>query len=161
MDHPSIEETAALAGMLHAAQTDKSGAPYIGHLARVVRHLVRLFPDASTAERHGAWLHDTLEDTAATAADLAARGYDPLVIRIVEALTRPDDGRTYQQWIEALAASAFWPAVRIKLADLADNSDPARLAQLPEAQARALASRYARATETLRAALAKAEVPDA
>ena len=151
--HPTIEETAALAGSLHAGQTDKSGAPYIGHLARVSRHLVRLFPGASAAERHAAWLHDALEDTPTTADDLARLGYDPAVIAIVAAVTRTPGTDTYQQRIEALAGSGFVSAMRVKLADLTDNSDPARLALLPEDRARPLARRYERAKATLEAAL--------
>ena len=43
--------------------------------------------------------------------------------------------------------------MRVKLADLTDNSDPARLALLPEDRARPLARRYERAKATLEAAL--------
>ncbi|MCF4164471.1 HD domain-containing protein [Zavarzinia compransoris] len=152
-DHPTLEETAAFAGMLHAAQTDKAGLPYIGHLARVSRHLARLFPNATLAERHAAWLHDSLEDTPTTAEDLAARGYDPAVIAIVAALTKPADVPSYQAWIERLAASGFVSAMRVKLADLSDNGDPARLAKLPPEKASSLSRRYGRAMATLSAAL--------
>ncbi|WP_126978120.1 HD domain-containing protein [Frigidibacter oleivorans] len=152
-DHPTVEETAALAGMLHAAQTDKSGEPYIGHLGRVARNLLRLYPDASLTERHAVWLHDTIEDTTMTAQGLVARGYDPDIVAVVTALTRPEDGRSYQQWIEALADSAPVSALRVKRADLADNSDPARLGLLPPDTAASLARRYARAIETIDAAI--------
>lgn len=152
-DHPTLEETAAFAGMLHATQTDKAGMPYIGHLARVSRHLLRLFPDATLAERHAAWLHDSLEDTPTTAEDLAARGYDPAVVAIVIALTKPDDVPSYQAWIERLAAGGFVSAMRVKLADLSDNGDPVRLAKLPPEKAQSLMQRYGRAMATLSAAL--------
>lgn len=154
-DHPTVEETAAFAGALFADHRDKAGAPYIGHLARAARHLARLFPEATIAERHAVWLHDALEDTDTTAQDLAARGYDPLVIEIVEAVTRRADSDSYQQWIEALAESGFAEAIRVKLADMTDNADPQRLAALPPEKAASLGKRYARARRTLEVALEK------
>jgi (p)ppGpp synthase/HD superfamily hydrolase len=152
--HPTLEETAALAGFLHASQTDKAGAPYIGHLMRVSRHLVGLFPDASAAERHAAWLHDSIEDAGITAADLRTRGYAEDVIEIVEAVTkRPDGAQSYAERIEILIATGLRGAIRVKIADLTDNSDPGRLAQLPPGRAAVLASRYAQARDRLLAAL--------
>lgn len=152
--HPTLEETAAFAGTLHAGQTDKAGAPYIGHLIRVSRHLVRLFPRATPVERHAAWLHDALEDTPVTAADLRGRGYAPEVIEIVEAVTKdPGSGQTYSERIETLAARGPRGALRVKIADLTDNGDPTRLAALPEDKAASLGRRYAQARDRLLAAL--------
>ena len=148
--HPTLEESAAWAGYWHAAQRDKAGQPYVGHLVRVSRHLVRLFPDASSVERHAAWLHDVLEDTEITAADLAARGYAPEVIDTVQAVTKsPDPEMTYAQRIERLARAGTVSAIRVKLADLTDNSDPDRLGQLPEAKAASLGARYRAAKQHL------------
>jgi hypothetical protein len=50
----------------HEGQTDKAGRPYIEHPRRVARRLDT--PEALAA----AFLHDVLEDTEHTAADLAA-----------------------------------------------------------------------------------------
>ncbi|MEM8801207.1 MAG: HD domain-containing protein [Pseudomonadota bacterium] len=152
--HPTLEETIALAAEIHGSQTDLSGAPYIAHLARVAAHLINQFPMASIAERHAVWLHDCLEDTHMTPADLAAHGYGAAVIELVEAVTRPKgQGATYQSWIEGLAAAGPIGAIRIKIADLADNSDPIRLASLEPSQAASLGQRYARAHEALEGAL--------
>ncbi|OWV55519.1 hypothetical protein CDZ98_19405 [Mameliella alba] len=148
--HPSLEESAAWAGHWHATQQDKAGQPYVGHLVRVSRHLLRLFPDASTVERHAAWLHDLLEDTEVTAADLSARGYAPEVIATVQAVTKsPDPEMTYAQRIERLAREGTVSAIRVKLADLSDNSDPDRLAQLPGNKAASLGARYLAAKQRL------------
>ncbi|WP_420326081.1 HD domain-containing protein [Mameliella sp.] len=148
--HPSLEESAAWAGHWHAAQRDKAGQPYVGHLVRVSRHLVRLFPDASAVERHAAWLHDLLEDTEVTAAELAARGYAPEVIATVQAVTKsPDPELTYAQRIDHLARAGTVSAIRVKLADLSDNSDPDRLAQLPKDKAASLGARYRAAKQRL------------
>lgn len=148
---PPLDVTAAWAGYWHGGQTDKAGVPYVAHLIRVQAHLLRLFPDASPAERHAAWLHDVLEDTPVTARDLTDLGYDAAVIGIVQSLTRPETG-TYADWIDQLATGDL-AAIRVKIADLTDNSDPTRLQALPAAKARSLEARYKAASERLWAAL--------
>ena len=84
-----------------------------------------MFPNASPAEVQAAYLHDALEDTDATEADLLAAGVEPQAIAIVKRLTR-DPMLSYLDWIQAIAASGDVGAIRVKLADNADNSDPAR-----------------------------------
>ena len=152
MPLPPLDVTAARAGYWHGGQTDKAGAPYVGHLIRVQAHLLRLFPDASEVERHAAWLHDVLEDTAITAHDLAEIGYPDDLIALVQSLSRPAKG-SYSDWIADLVQSADTSAIRIKIADLTDNSDPERLAALPAHQSGPLAKRYIAAISQLRAAL--------
>ena len=151
--HPNLDETAALAAELHAGQRDKAGEPYLGHLTRVVQNLTRLFPDASEAEQHAAWLHDSIEDTGITADALRARGYGERVIETVEAVTKPVDTHDYQDWIKTIAASGNISAMRVKLADLSDNADPARLSALPEPRAAMLRAKYAPAIAIIRAGL--------
>lgn len=147
-------EIVALARRLHAAQVDKAGQPYEGHLARVAGHLARRWPDATRDELEAAWLHDSLEDTDATEASLTAAGVSADTIRIIRAVTRPE-GSEYLAWIGELAASGDVSVMRVKLADNADNSDPARVAALPGAAER-VATRYAPARALLEAGLAKA-----
>ncbi|MEL6977211.1 MAG: HD domain-containing protein [Pseudomonadota bacterium] len=151
---PSLEETAAWAETLYAGAADKAGAPMAAHARRVAEQLSTLFPQALEAERHAAWLHDVLEDGHASADEIAARGYSARVIELVEAVSRRRD-LTYQNWIDAIAASGDAGAIRIKLADLSDNLDPERLAALPQETAARLSKRYARAQETLLAALSR------
>jgi len=144
----------ALASRLHAGQTDKAGHPYVGHLARVAARLVARWPDATRDELEAAWLHDSLEDTEATEASLLAAGVSAETIRIVQAVTRPH-GSDYLAWIADLAAAGDISVLRVKLSDNADNSDPARVAQLPDGAAR-VASRYEPARRLLEDGLAKA-----
>ena len=152
--HPSLEETAAFAAQLHAGQTDLAGEPYFGHLVRVSRNLSKLFRGATSVERHAAWLHDALEDTDLTIADLRGRGYAPEVIAIVQAVTKnPDGHETYAERIEALAQAGPRGAIKLKIADLTDNLDPVRLSALPADRAAALGKRYRRARDRLLAAL--------
>jgi (p)ppGpp synthase/HD superfamily hydrolase len=144
----------ALAERLHRGQSDKAGAPYLSHLARVAAILERRWPDATRAEQDAAWLHDCLEDTEATEASLLAEGVSAETIRIVKAVTRPE-GSVYLDWIAVLAASGDVSALRVKLADNEDNRDPVRVASLPGAADR-VASRYEPARQLLEAGLAKA-----
>ena len=141
----------ALASRLHEGQTDKAGAPYITHLARVAAILKRRWPDASADEIAAAWLHDSPEDTEATETSLLAEGISSETIRIVRAVTRPE-GSDYLAWIEALAASRDVPVLRVKLADNEDNRDPARVAALPGATER-VTTRYEPARKLLEAGL--------
>lgn len=59
-----------LARAAHAGQVDKAGAPYAAHPARVAA-AVAGDPLAEAA----AWLHDVIEDTGTTLADLRAEGF--------------------------------------------------------------------------------------
>ena len=156
--HPSLEETAAFAATLHAGHTDKAGAPYIDHLMRVSRHLVRLFPRVTPVERHAAWLHDALEDTGLTTAELRGRGYAPEVIAIIEAVTPPvaaamADDPSFDEWITELAVRGPRGALKVQIADLTDDSHPDRLAYLDPDHAASLLRRYSRASDRLLAAL--------
>jgi uncharacterized protein (DUF1778 family) len=147
--HPTLAETIAWAEELHAEQYDASGAPYVGHLQRSSAHLLRCFPDAGPAERHAVWLHDSMKDQGVTEDDLRMRGYGPEVIRIVKGVTRNQASGSYQDWIEAMAAAAHWGTIRVKVADLLDNSDPDRLRALPVDKAEFLSERYGLALQTL------------
>ena len=140
-----------LAGALHAGKVDKAGEPYIVHLRRVAANLLRRWPDAAPAEVAAAWLHDALEDTAATPESLRAAGMPEETVAIVRAVTRPA-GVPYLAWIADLAATGPRGALRVKVADNEDNRDPVRVARLPGA-ARMVATRYEPARRVLETAL--------
>lgn len=163
----------ALARDAHAGQYDKAGVDYAaGHLAAVAGALEPLGPAITAA----GWLHDTLEDTALAATDLAAAGVPVGVVLTVQALTRPAGG-TYQQWIEALVNSDGDPreltvplpgrashqrlvraALVVKLVDNAHNARQDRLGLLPADRARSLAKRYRRARAILMAGIGDASL---
>ncbi|MSO75897.1 MAG: HD domain-containing protein [Alphaproteobacteria bacterium] len=146
---PSIDDTIAFIQKAHAGQVDKGGNPYWLHPVSVMR---RLGPDAAEPERLVALLHDIIEDTPVTANDLRAMGYGDDIVAAVEMLSRPP-GPTYMQWVKSLAASGNRLAIRVKIADNEDNSDPVRIALLaPEQQG--IAKRYAGSLRVLRQALA-------
>jgi (p)ppGpp synthase/HD superfamily hydrolase len=149
----SLEQTRDLMRRAHAGQVDKAGKPYHTHPERVLEGLLRRFPEATESEQHAALLHDVIEDTKISAEDLAAAGYPREVIDLVSWLTRPP-GLSYLEWMARLADAAPLGALRVKLADNADNSDPVRLAALPEHE-RGLAQRYEQARAILEAALSR------
>jgi hypothetical protein len=129
----------AIATSAHAGQVDKLGADYIGHPARIAS---RFDPIDQVVEHCAAWLHDVLEDTDATAAELAERGIRRDIIEVVSLLTRDHD-EYYERIRENPAALA------VKLADIDDNTDPARTALLDDQTRERLAAKYRSARERL------------
>ncbi len=107
-----------LAYQAHHGQTDKSGLPYIHHPL----HLAEQMPDEISTIV--ALLHDVLEDTSMTAEDLLHAGIPAAAVETIRHLThRPEI--PYLDYIRALRSDPI--AVRVKLADLAHNSDLSRL----------------------------------
>lgn len=135
-----------LAHRLHATQVDKAGRPYFLHPVRV---MMRLPADATDDEKVAALLHDVIEDCGETAESLRAAGVAPGAVAMVQSLTRRE-GETYQAFLERVRAERV--AVRVKLADIDDNSDPARmalLAQVDRQNALRLLAKYHGAREFL------------
>jgi len=129
----------------HDGLTDKRGEPYWQHADRVMR---RLGAYAPLEIKMVALLHDAIEDTHVDADDLRFAGFPLGVIESVALLTR-DHRKTYAEYIQAIAQSGNFDAVRVKLADLADNLDPARSDGLTPS----LARRYETAQIVLQDAL--------
>ena len=82
----------------------------------------------------------------------------PEALAIIQAVTRPPRV-PYLDWIADLAREGSLWAIRVKLADNEDNSDPARVAALPGGEAM-VRTRYTPAREILEAALALREGSD-
>ena len=121
----------------HADQRDKTGHPYLDNPARVAARVVAAGgDDRATA---AAWLHDVLEDTGTTAPDLRARGIPSDVVAAVEALSRRP-GEAPELYFARINADPL--AVQVKHADLADNTDPTRTAELDPATAARLSAKY-------------------
>ncbi len=96
---------------MHAGQVDKSGAPYWLHCKRVADRLRQRWPDALAHELEATLLHDTIEDTGTTAANLQAAGVSPAAITIIELVTKDSPhvpaGLAYLDWIRTIAAPAM------------------------------------------------------
>jgi (p)ppGpp synthase/HD superfamily hydrolase len=108
----TLERAIELAARHHAGQCDKSGQPYILHPLRV------MMACGSINAKIVAVLHDTLEDTALTEADLRREGFSEEVIAAVLAVTHRSD-ETYPDYV--IRAARLELAREVKLADLADN----------------------------------------
>lgn len=101
----------------HHGQVDKGGSPYIFH----PYHLAEQMDDEiSTC---AALLHDVVEDTDITFADLE-KDFPPDVINVLKLLTHADD-EEYYVYVRRLKDNPI--AKKIKLADIAHNSDQSRL----------------------------------
>ena len=132
----TLERAIAIAAEAHAGQADKAGAPYILHPIRVMLRVQTL------EERIVAVLHDVLEDCPAwSASRLRDEGFGPAALTAIHALTRRD-GEPYMEFVRRAAADPI--ARRVKLADLEDNLDATRLAELT-ARDRSRMERYRRA----------------
>ncbi|MDH6329836.1 MULTISPECIES: phosphohydrolase [Stenotrophomonas] len=137
MDWVARARTLALEA--HAGQVDKAGHPYIGHVGRVAA-AVRGDDEAEAV----AWLHDVIEDCPAFAGQVQA--FPAPLQDAVRLLSRTSaaDANTYYARI-----SADPLALKVKLADIADNADEARLASLDAATAERLRDKYRRALAAL------------
>jgi (p)ppGpp synthase/HD superfamily hydrolase len=118
---PTIEDAIALAVQAHRGQRDKAGKPYILHPLRV---MLRLEDEEAMVV---AVLHDVVEDSSVISADLRDLGYPTEVLEALDAVTRRQ-GESYADFIDRAAENPL--ARRVKLADLADNMDLRRLADL-------------------------------
>lgn len=123
----------------HEGALDTSGIPYILHPV----HLAEQMSDEYTTV--AALLHDVVEDTDITLDDLRAEGFPGEVLDAIQLLTH-EDGVPYLDYVAAIKENPIAKAV--KLADLAHNSDLARMDVVDE-KAKARAEKYAKAIEFL------------
>lgn len=152
--HPTIGETISFIQMAHQGQTDKGGKPYWLHPVSVMERLVNLGYAINVADLHIALLHDVVEDTEFDIPFLIDMGYSPYIIENLALLSRnvSGEGLTYMEWVRKIANSGYLAAIKIKLADNMENSDPVRIAQLPP-ESRDIVKRYERSIKILREAL--------
>ena len=132
----------AIASIAHRGQVDKNGEPYIRHVRRVAERI----PVERWVARCVAVLHDTIEDSDMTADDLFRAGLHRDIIDPVELLTRTNDVPS-AVYYERIRTSPV--ALMVKLADLNDNLDPDRVAQLDEVTRGRVLDKYAAALEAL------------
>lgn len=145
-----IERTIAFIEEAHRGQVDKGGKPYYQHPLRV---MMRLGEEATDVERVAALLHDVVEDTGLTLEALRNSGYTEEVLEVVRLVSENHfPGLTYLQHIKALVHLGNVSAMMVKLADIADNLAPSRVATLPE-DSRYLVGRYEKARDILVKAL--------
>lgn len=135
-----VDKAKMVAHWFHAGQTDMANKPYVNHLRRVARPFESEGYQTSAAV---AWLHDVVEDTECTLADLFELGFSDDIVHAVDAITqRPgEDLDTYWARVKANVLARI---VKVK-GDIPDNSDPMRLEHLPPHLQDKLRAKYARA----------------
>ena len=119
----TLERAIAIAAAAHAGQKSKEGGPYILHPLRVMMRMEGL-----EAQMAGI-LHDVVEDTPWTIGQLREEGFAEPVLAAVEALTHVE-GEEYFAYVARAGANEL--ARRVKLADLEDNMNVMRLAEVRE-----------------------------
>lgn len=129
-----------LAFQAHQGQTDKSDLPYVTHPL----HLAEQMDDEPGTV--AALLHDVVEDTHYTLEDLAAMDFGDDVMEALALLTH-DDAVPYLDYVRRLRHNPI--ARKVKLADLAHNSDLTRLDHAPTERDLARVTKYAEARRIL------------
>ena len=135
MDDTLVARAEAFAFAAHAGQLDKAGADYIDHPRRVAERVIKEGYGAEFVA--AAWLHDVVEDHRPRIDfDLLRRaGFPPSVVEAVDALSKrvgPVAGEKEDHAVAVERACQNPIALVVKAADVADNSDPGRLAKLAE-----------------------------
>ena len=123
----------------HHGQVDKGGLPYIFH----PMHLAEAMEDEISC--CAALLHDVVEDTDVTMEDLAKEFPDE-VIEVLKLLTHPKEV-PYFDYVRNIKGNPI--AVKIKLADIAHNSDQSRCPNLTREQLAYFQSKYQKARAIL------------
>lgn len=118
--HEMLSKAITLASTKHEGQFDKGGAPYILHPLKVMHYLKTNDHELMAI----AVMHDVVEDTDVTFADLVAHGFSVRVVDGVRSLTKMT-GETYDEYKARVKANI--DAVHVKMADLRHNSDIRRL----------------------------------
>ena len=109
----------ALAAEGFRKRYDKGGQPYIMHCIRVMQKM------DTDVEKIVAILHDTLEDGVCPFGQLNRLGFSDEVLNALHFLTHDKKACSYQEYIQKLSVNKI--AVKVKMADLEDNSCITRL----------------------------------
>lgn len=116
-----LESAIRLAAKVHKGQTDRFGKPYILHVMRVMMR------GQDHDEQILGALHDVLERSDLTIADLEKKGFSPRVLKSLECITRRTE-ETYEEYIDRVVEDNL--SIRVKLNDLADKMDLLHVEQL-------------------------------
>ena len=109
----------------HKKKNDLGGIPYVFHPFHLAEQM------ETEEETCAALLHDVVEDTDMTFADLEKKGFPSDVLDALKLLTH-DKSVPYLQYVEALSGNRI--AARVKLADLRHNSDLTRMDEITETE---------------------------
>ena len=154
MDH-LLETAIRLAAKVHKGQKDRFGKPYILHVLRVMMR------GQDVEEQLLGALHDVLERSVLTPADILEKGFSPRVVMALEHISRiPEE--TYEQYIDRVLLDNL--ATRVKMHDLADKMNLLHVQQLDPADLKRYNKQltaYHRLRKLMDDAKALAPVPEA
>ena len=136
---PATKMALRLCFQAHRDQLDKGGMPYVFHPF----HLAEQMLDEDTTVL--ALLHDVVEDTPYTLADLARMGFSQKVLEALALMTH-DPAMPYMDYVAKIKANPL--ARTVKLADLRHNSDITRLEHV-DARTLARIEKYRQAIQLL------------
>ena len=138
---PMTIQAMHLAYRAHHGQVDKTGLPYIFHPI----HLAEQMEDEVSCTV--ALLHDVAEDTEITLQQLSME-FPPEVMQPLHLLTHAP-GTDYFEYVRAIKENPI--AVKVKLADLAHNSDQSRTvgSHIPQEQLAYWQQKYDKAKKIL------------
>lgn len=122
MEH-LLETAIRLAAKVHRGQVDRFGKPYVLHVMRVMER------GQDFDEQVLGALHDVLERSDLTLADIEKKGFSPRVLKALERITRRAN-ETYEAYIDRVVEDSL--AIRVKLNDLADKMDLRHVDQLDD-----------------------------
>ena len=136
----TLERAIGIATEAHKGQYDKAGNDYIGHPLRVMDM------GRTEEEKIVGVLHDVVEDTEWTFAQLAAEGFSQEVIDALQCVTKLSENENYDDFIERVKKNPLATAVKIN--DLSDNMDIRRLPYLSDKDVKRL-KKYLKAYKKL------------
>lgn len=129
---PRVQEAFSFASQAHGAQVRDDGTPYRHHCARAARNAIELFhvrdPDAIQA----ALLHDVLEDTNTSPAEIEHR-FGSKTLAYIQLMSKPakTESESYEQrnerYLARLESHGSRDLIALKLSDRIDNIDDAHL----------------------------------
>ena len=109
----------AIAYQAHDGQIDKAGKSYISHPLTVMAQMDTI------ESKIVAVLHDAIEDSDLTIADLVNQCFPEFIIEAIAAITKLD-GELYENYILRVKSNAI--ALKVKIADITHNMDISRIA---------------------------------
>lgn len=118
-----LAKAIAIASKVFEETNDKGGQPYILHCLRVMNKMDHKDHELMTI----AILHDVPEDfpIAYPMSYFAKEGFSDRVLKALSLLSHDKEKVSYDDYIEAIASNK--DAVKVKLADLEDNTNITRL----------------------------------
>lgn len=120
----NLEKAIQIATDAHKDQKDKYGAPYLGHVTRVMN------AGRTDDEKMVGVLHDVVEDTDWTFEQLEAEGFSRQIVDAIRCLSKTSEDEDYDQFIERIKKNPL--AIKVKLFDLTDNMDLRRMPEVHE-----------------------------